>query len=364
MVDRADRDAPARVHAAHLEPGPHTCTIGGDWHGVRHGRQRAERRRSRRRAPHRRPRRTSRPAPAVRRCSTASTSSAAIRSSRSTCTTRSATSTPTLDVLTLTDKVLHTLQPRPPAQPSTASRWCASPAASTTRRSSASRRSSPSSTPTHRCGSTSPMSQGIIEFARTTSRSCVTPFTLAGAMAPITLAGALAQQNAEALAGIAFTQIVQPRRAGRSTAASPRTSTCSRARRRSARPSTCARRWSAASWPGATACPTASSNVCAANARRRPGRVRERVLAVGRGHGRRQLPDARRRLDGGRPARQLREDDPRRRPAADGRRDARPGRRRRRHARASTRSPRSAPAATSSAPRTPRTASATRSTRR
>ena len=38
----------------------------------------------------------------------------------------------------------------------------------------------------------------------------MTPFTLAGAMAPVTLAGALAQQNAEALAGIAFTQIVKP----------------------------------------------------------------------------------------------------------------------------------------------------------
>ncbi|MEE8274707.1 MAG: trimethylamine methyltransferase family protein, partial [Alphaproteobacteria bacterium] len=38
----------------------------------------------------------------------------------------------------------------------------------------------------------------------------ITPFTLAGAMSPITLAGALAQQNAEALAGIALDQIVNP----------------------------------------------------------------------------------------------------------------------------------------------------------
>ena len=38
----------------------------------------------------------------------------------------------------------------------------------------------------------------------------ITPFTLAGAMAPITLAGALTQQNAEALATIAFTQMVAP----------------------------------------------------------------------------------------------------------------------------------------------------------
>ena len=38
----------------------------------------------------------------------------------------------------------------------------------------------------------------------------MTPFTLAGAMAPITLAGAVAQQNAEALAGMVFTQVVRP----------------------------------------------------------------------------------------------------------------------------------------------------------
>ncbi|NNJ73722.1 MAG: methyltransferase, partial [Anderseniella sp.] len=39
---------------------------------------------------------------------------------------------------------------------------------------------------------------------------CVTPFTLSGAMAPVTVAGALVQQNAEALAGIALTQLVRP----------------------------------------------------------------------------------------------------------------------------------------------------------
>ena len=37
----------------------------------------------------------------------------------------------------------------------------------------------------------------------------MTPFTLSGAMAPVTVAGALVQQNAEALAGIAFTQMVR-----------------------------------------------------------------------------------------------------------------------------------------------------------
>ena len=55
-----------------------------------------------------------------------------------------------------------------------------------------------------------PMSHGIIEMATANQVTCVTPFTLAGAMAPITLAGALAQQNAEALAGLLLTQVVRP----------------------------------------------------------------------------------------------------------------------------------------------------------
>ncbi len=55
-----------------------------------------------------------------------------------------------------------------------------------------------------------PMSQGMIEFARHNQPIVMTPFTLAGAMAPITLAGALAQQNAEALAGITFLQVINP----------------------------------------------------------------------------------------------------------------------------------------------------------
>ncbi len=55
-----------------------------------------------------------------------------------------------------------------------------------------------------------PMLQGIIEMSSRGQVIIMTPFTLAGAMAPVTIAGALAQQNAEALAGIAFTQIVRP----------------------------------------------------------------------------------------------------------------------------------------------------------
>jgi trimethylamine--corrinoid protein Co-methyltransferase len=55
-----------------------------------------------------------------------------------------------------------------------------------------------------------PMAEGLIEMASAGQAVCVTPFTLAGAMAPVTLAGTLAQQNAEALAGIVLTQVVRP----------------------------------------------------------------------------------------------------------------------------------------------------------
>jgi len=55
-----------------------------------------------------------------------------------------------------------------------------------------------------------PMCQGIIDFARAGQVCVITPFTLAGAMAPVTMAGALTLQHAEALAGIALSQIVRP----------------------------------------------------------------------------------------------------------------------------------------------------------
>ncbi len=55
-----------------------------------------------------------------------------------------------------------------------------------------------------------PMLNGILDMARRNQAIILTPFTLAGAMAPVTLAGALAQQNAEALAGIALAQMARP----------------------------------------------------------------------------------------------------------------------------------------------------------
>ncbi len=58
-----------------------------------------------------------------------------------------------------------------------------------------------------------PMLEGIIQMARRNQVTVLTPFTLAGAMAPVTMAGAVAQQNAEALAGLVFTQMVRAGRA-------------------------------------------------------------------------------------------------------------------------------------------------------
>jgi len=54
------------------------------------------------------------------------------------------------------------------------------------------------------------MIQGMLEMIRSGQSVCVTPFTLSGAMAPVTLAGALSLQNAEALATLAFSQMVAP----------------------------------------------------------------------------------------------------------------------------------------------------------
>jgi trimethylamine--corrinoid protein Co-methyltransferase len=47
-------------------------------------------------------------------------------------------------------------------------------------------------------------------YAENNQAVIITPFILAGAMAPVTVAGTAAQTLAEALAGIAFTQIVRP----------------------------------------------------------------------------------------------------------------------------------------------------------
>jgi trimethylamine--corrinoid protein Co-methyltransferase len=50
----------------------------------------------------------------------------------------------------------------------------------------------------------------LIVYAQHGQPTVITPFILAGAMSPVTMAAAIAQQNAEALAGIALTQLVKP----------------------------------------------------------------------------------------------------------------------------------------------------------
>ena len=51
---------------------------------------------------------------------------------------------------------------------------------------------------------------GLITYAKLGQASIITPFIMAGAMSPVTIASALAQQNAEALAGIALAQLIRP----------------------------------------------------------------------------------------------------------------------------------------------------------
>ena len=54
------------------------------------------------------------------------------------------------------------------------------------------------------------MCEGLIALAMHGQAVVITPFTLMGAMAPVSLAAALAQQNAEALFGVALAQAVRP----------------------------------------------------------------------------------------------------------------------------------------------------------
>lgn len=55
-----------------------------------------------------------------------------------------------------------------------------------------------------------PMCDGLIAMAKQGQPVVISAFTMAGAMAPITMAGALTEQNAECLAGMVLTQLVNP----------------------------------------------------------------------------------------------------------------------------------------------------------
>ncbi|HKJ40298.1 MAG TPA: trimethylamine methyltransferase family protein [Anaerolineales bacterium] len=54
------------------------------------------------------------------------------------------------------------------------------------------------------------MLDALTVYARARQATIITPFIMAGAMSPVSLAGTLIQQNAEALAGIAYAQMVEP----------------------------------------------------------------------------------------------------------------------------------------------------------
>jgi trimethylamine--corrinoid protein Co-methyltransferase len=53
------------------------------------------------------------------------------------------------------------------------------------------------------------MLEALTVYARARQATIITPFILSGAMAPVSVAGTLIQQNAEALAGIAYAQMVE-----------------------------------------------------------------------------------------------------------------------------------------------------------
>ena len=55
------------------------------------------------------------------------------------------------------------------------------------------------------------MLAALLEYVRANQAVVITPFILMGAMSPVTVPAALTQQIAEALAGIALTQLVRPR---------------------------------------------------------------------------------------------------------------------------------------------------------
>jgi trimethylamine---corrinoid protein Co-methyltransferase len=54
------------------------------------------------------------------------------------------------------------------------------------------------------------MLSALLEYAKANQALVVTPFLLMGAMSPVSVAATLAQQMAEALAGIALTQLIRP----------------------------------------------------------------------------------------------------------------------------------------------------------
>ena len=175
-----------------------------------------------------------------------------------------------------------------------------------------------------------PMLQGIIEFSSRNQVVVMTPFTLAGAMAPITLAGAVAQQNAEALAGMVFTQVVRP---GSPVIYGGFTSNVDM---QSGAPAFGTPEYVRTAMLGGQLArryqvPYRSSNVSAANALDAQAAYESVFSLWGAVMGGVNFLMHGGRMDGGRAARLDGQVRARRRPAGDGRRPARPDRRRRGH---------------------------------
>ena len=153
-------------------------------------------------------------------------------------------------------------------------------------------------------------------YAEANQATIITPFILAGAMAPATSAGVAAQTLAEALAGMAFVQLVRPGAPGGVRLVRVVDVDADGRARRSARPSrrSCSTRCAAAR--AGSACRSArGGSLARVEAARRAGGVRVGEHAAADGARRRQLRPARRGLARGRPGDRLREVRDRRRPA-------------------------------------------------
>src|SRR5262249_36160131 len=153
-----------------------------------------------------------------------------------------------------------------------------------------------------------PMLEGLMALAHAGQAAIITPFTLSGAMAPATLAGALALQNAEALGGVAFAPMGRPGAPVLYGAYTSDVDTESRAPalRPTDTPPPPAR--AGPPPPPLQAALPLVQRLCR-QCRRRAGSLRIRDVDLGRRHGAREPREARRRLDGGRPRRVLREAD-------------------------------------------------------
>ncbi len=192
------------------------------------------------------------------------------------------------------------------------------------------------------------MVEGMLQMARRNQVVVLTPFTLAGAMAPVTLAGALAQQHAEALAGLV---VAQTARAGSPFVYGGFTSNVDM---KSGAPAFGTPEYMKTAIIGGQLArrlglPYRSSNANAANTLDAQAAYESVFSLWGAIMGGVNLMMHARRLDGGRPAGLVREDDARRRSPRHGRRVPAAGEGRCRGARLRGDAARSGPAAISSA---------------